>query len=77
MVDIAHRLDASSPQSLCRTVRIMTGRPATEFRRTTTGRVMLDRYRAAVVLPFRDRLRHFDPTAAESFTRRARAGGAA
>jgi hypothetical protein len=38
---------------------------------------MLDQYRAAVVLPFRDTLRRFDPTAADSLTRRARAGRAA
>lgn len=58
---IAHRLDASSPQSFHRMVRTLTGRTATEFRRTTTGAAMLDHYRAALVTSYRDTLRTFDP----------------
>jgi len=65
---IAHRLDASSPQSFHRAVRTLTGRSASEFRRTTTGAAMLDRYCAALVAPYRATLRTFDPLAAEPKT---------
>jgi AraC-like DNA-binding protein len=70
IADIAHRLDVSSPSSFHRTVRLLTGRSAPEFRRTTTGRAMLDQYRAALVTPYRATLRAFDPTAGEPTRRR-------
>ncbi|MEW5918483.1 MAG: helix-turn-helix transcriptional regulator [Gemmatimonadota bacterium] len=63
---IAHRLDASSPQSFSRTVRTLTGLSAVEFRRAFTGAAMLDRYRTTLVTPFREILRGFDPLGIES-----------
>lgn len=63
--NIANQLDASSPQSFHRTVRTLTGRAASEFRRTMTGATMLDQYRATLVAPYRDALRCFDPLAVE------------
>jgi AraC-like DNA-binding protein len=63
---IAHRLDASSPQSFNRGVRTLTGMSALEFRRAFTGASMLDRYQQALVIPHRDKLRSFDPLGAES-----------
>ena len=67
--DIAHRLDVSSPQTLHRLVRTHLGYSAAEFRRTVTGRAMLDRYRATLVVPYREALRRFDPTATEPTVR--------
>lgn len=61
LTDIAHCVDASSPQSFQRTVRLVTGRSAADFRRTMTGRAMLDQYRSVLVAPYRDTLRTFDP----------------
>lgn len=61
---IAHRLDASSPQSFQRTVRTLTGLPASEFRRRFNGAAMLDQFRAELVAPYREALRDFDPTTA-------------
>jgi AraC-like DNA-binding protein len=66
--NIANQLDASSPQSFHRTVRTMTGRPASEFRRTMTGGTMLAQFRATLVAPYRDALRTFDPLAVEPRT---------
>lgn len=58
---IAHRLDASSPQSFGRTVRTMLGVTAAEFRRRYDGAAMLQRFRAELVEPYRETLRTFDP----------------
>jgi len=58
---IAERLHASSPQSYGRTVRNLTGLTAGEFRRTLHGPAMLERFMAAVITPYRDTLRTFDP----------------
>lgn len=58
---IADRLDASSPQSFHRTVRLMTGHTAAEFRRTATGATMFDQFCATLIAPHRDTLRTFDP----------------
>lgn len=58
---IAHRLDASSPQSFGRTVRTLMGVTAGDFRRRFDGEAMLARFRAALVEPYRDTLRTFDP----------------
>jgi AraC-like DNA-binding protein len=63
---IAHRLDASSPQSFNRGVRTLTGMSAMQFRRAFTGAAMLDRYRATLIIPHRETLRCFDPTRIES-----------
>lgn len=68
---IARRLDASSPQSFHRMVRTLTGRSASQFRRAVTGADMLDQYRTELVLPFRDTLRVFDPTALTQRSERA------
>jgi AraC-like DNA-binding protein len=59
--DIAERLQASSPQTYCRTVRHMTGMSAGEFRRTVNGAAALERFIQSVILPHRDTLRGFDP----------------
>ena len=58
---IAHRLDASSPQSFGRTVRTMIGVSAGTFRRQFTGESMLARYATDLIEPYRDVLRTFDP----------------
>ncbi|MDQ6633839.1 MAG: helix-turn-helix domain-containing protein [Gemmatimonadota bacterium] len=58
---IAHRLDASSPQSFGRTVRTMLGVTAADFRRQFNGEAMLARFRAEFVEPYRETVRIFDP----------------
>lgn len=58
---IAHRLDASSPQSFGRTVRTQVGVTASTFRRQYDGATMLARFRAELIEPYRDALRTFDP----------------
>lgn len=58
---IAGRLDASSPQSFHRSLRLLTGRTAAEFRRTVTGATMFDQFCATLVAPHREALRTFDP----------------
>ncbi len=59
--DIADRLQASSPQSFCRTVRSVLGLSASEFRRGYDGRAMLERFRHQLIAPYRQALRTFDP----------------
>lgn len=68
---IADRLDASSPQSFHRTVRLLTGHTAAEFRRMVTGTAMLEQYRETLVTPYRDTLRSFDPLGVTSACSRA------
>lgn len=58
---IANLLDASTPQSLGRSVRIATGLTATAFRERYTGRSMLDRFRSELIFPYLEVLRCFDP----------------
>ena len=58
---IAERLQVSSAQSYGRMVRHMTGMTALEFRRAVNGAAALERFTAALVLPYRDILRSFDP----------------
>ena len=73
---IAHRLDASSPQSFGRTVRTFTGMTAGTFRQRYDGEGMLARFRAELIEPFRDTLRTFDPldaSRAEKESRQPRA----
>ena len=60
---IAHRLDASSPQSFGRTVRVLMGVTASEFRRRFDGETMVARFRDTLVDPYRETLRAFDPLA--------------
>jgi AraC-like DNA-binding protein len=60
---IADRLNASSPQSFHRVVRSLMKMSATEFRGAFTGTEMLEVFRAELVTPYRDALRHFDPIA--------------
>lgn len=63
LADVAHRLDASSPQAFGRTVRLVMGVTGAEFRRAFDGPRMLDHFRATLVAPYRARLRAFDPLA--------------
>jgi AraC-like DNA-binding protein len=58
---IAHRLDASSPQSFGRMVRALTGVTAADFRNQFDGAAMLERFRAELVEPYREKLQSFDP----------------
>ena len=69
---IAHRMDASSPQSFGRMVRILVGVSAGEFRRRFDGVAMLERFRANLIDPYREMLRTFDPLT-ESQGERAKA----
>ena len=74
---IAHRMDASSPQSFGRMVRILVGVSAGEFRRRFDGVAMLESFRAKLIDPYRKTLRTFDPLT-ESQAERAtthRSGG--
>lgn len=61
---LAGQMDASSPQAFARSVRRLTGTSPGAFRRGHTGAEMLARYVAALVIPYRDRLRTFDPLGA-------------
>lgn len=71
---IAHRMDASSPQSFGRMVRILVGVSAGEFRRRFDGVAMLERFRAKLIDPYRETLRSFDPlTESQAERTRARA----
>jgi AraC-like DNA-binding protein len=58
---IAERLQFSSPQSYSRTVRNLTGMCGGEFRRAVHGPAMMERFMMAVVTPYREVLREFDP----------------
>ena len=58
---IADQLDASAPQAFARSVRRLTGQSVGAFRRAHTGDEMLAQFRAALVRPYRDQLRAFDP----------------
>ncbi|NUR33874.1 MAG: hypothetical protein HOQ30_07685 [Gemmatimonadaceae bacterium] len=58
---IAHRMDASSPQSFGRTVRLMVGVSAGTFRQQFDGEGMLARFRSTLIDPYRETLRAFDP----------------
>lgn len=62
---IAERLHWSSPQSYGRSIRKLTGLTAGEFRRTVHGPTMLERFEAALVTPYREILRTFDPLPAK------------
>ncbi len=74
---IASRLYASSPHAFSRSLRLHTGLSPSEFRRRFTGATMLDRYRAVLVTPHRERLRAFDPIRVDAPQPLHRIGGAA
>ena len=75
---IAERLQLSSPQSYCRTVRHMTGMTANQFRHAINGAAALERFTADLVTPFRGILLAFDPVRVRiAAGERARAGRAA
>ena len=61
IADVAHQLEYSSPQSFGRHLRVLLGLTAGEFRRRLPFVVALDRYRATLVTPYRDRLLTFHP----------------
>ena len=69
---VALRLDASSPQSFGRTVRLTMGMSASDFRQAFDGAAMLNRYRALLIDPYRATLRAFDPLAASDAARHQR-----
>lgn len=58
---VALELNWSSTQSLHRTFRLGLGLTPGAFREQYDGAGMLRRYRTELVLPYRDRLRAFDP----------------
>jgi DNA repair protein RadC len=79
---VALRLNASSPQAFHRTVRTALGMTLSEFRVQYRGEAMLARFRDALITPYRDTLRTFDPVRAARSTPgdrapegRPRAGG--
>lgn len=59
--DIANRVSASSPQSLDRSIRCLTGLTFREFRYRYNGDAMLARFVHELVTPNVTRLRVFDP----------------
>lgn len=59
--DVAYRLEYSSPQGLGRHLRVVLGMTAGEFRRRLPFGTALERYRATLVTPYRDRLLAFHP----------------
>src|SRR5438034_5246671 len=59
--DIADRLEASSPHSFGRTVRLVLALTPTDFRRRYNGSAMLERFRDQLIAPYRDKLRTLDP----------------
>ena len=62
----ADRLEYSSPQSFGRHIRTLLGVTAGDFRATTTGEAMLERYRRELVRPHRDRLATLRPLTSAS-----------
>jgi len=59
--DVAYRLEYSSPQSLGRHVRAVTGLTAGEFRRRYPFGTALDDFVARLIVPFRTTFRTFHP----------------
>jgi hypothetical protein len=59
--DISNRVHASSPQSLHRSIRCLTGLSFREFRYRYDGSAMLDRFVRELITPHAVRLRSFDP----------------
>jgi AraC-like DNA-binding protein len=63
---IAHILNASSPQSFGRFVRLYTGYTAAQFREKCDGAAVVELYRQKLLTPYADTLRDFDPLVSES-----------
>ena len=61
VANVANHLEYSSPQSFGRHVRAMLGVPPLEFRDQFDGERMLERFRADLVLPYIDQLKHLAP----------------
>jgi len=61
VANVANHLDYSSPQSFGRHVRTLLDMTAVEFRRRFDGDAMLRHFRASLVLPYVDALRHLKP----------------
>lgn len=59
--DISNRVHASSPQSLHRSIRCLTGLSFREFRYRYDGSAMIERFLRELVTPNAVRLRSFDP----------------
>jgi len=59
--DVANRVHASSPQSLHRSVRCLTGLSFRELRYRYDGMAMLDRFVCELVTPNVEQLKSFDP----------------
>jgi AraC-like DNA-binding protein len=59
--DVAYRLDYSSPQSLGRHLRAITGLTANEFRRRYPFPAALDDFVNRLIIPFRNNFRTFHP----------------
>jgi AraC-like DNA-binding protein len=61
IVDVAHRLEYSSPQSFGRHLRALLGITAGEFRRRYPFAIAVARFRSTLLTPYRDRLLAFHP----------------
>ena len=61
IADVANRLDYSSPQSFGRHLRTFIGVTAGEFRRRLPFEAAVERFRARLLAPHRDRLLAFHP----------------
>lgn len=61
IANVANALDYSSPQSLGRTIRTTLAMTPTAFRQAYDGLRMFDHFREELLLPYRQRLRRFDP----------------
>jgi AraC-like DNA-binding protein len=59
--DVAYRLEYSSPQSLGRHLRAITGLTANEFRRRYPFATALDDFTDRLIVPFRNTFRTFHP----------------
>jgi AraC-like DNA-binding protein len=59
--DISNRVHASSPQSLHRSIRCLTGMSFRAFRYRYDGSGMLDRFVSDLVVPYLEPLQSFDP----------------
>ena len=61
VANVSNHLEYSSPQSFGRHVRALLGVTALELRDRYDGERMLDRFRADLVLPYLEQLRHLAP----------------
>jgi AraC-like DNA-binding protein len=63
IANVANHLEYSSPQTFGRHVRTVLALSTTEFRRRYDGEGMLERFRAELIVPYRDRLMRLRPLA--------------